>query len=97
MKVNIWYDRLNSLMQDTVSCNFFKSHTVPVEAWRYPGERGVDLLTRVFNTSWERERMPEEWRRSVLIPVFKNKADVQRDKADEPYTEAERERVVEAC
>ncbi|KAK3572536.1 hypothetical protein QTP86_034561, partial [Hemibagrus guttatus] len=31
----------------------------------------------LFNRVLESERMPEEWRRSVLVPIFKNKGDVQ--------------------
>ena len=37
----------------------------------------VGLLTRLFNKILESERMPEEWRLSVLVPIFKNKGDVQ--------------------
>ncbi|KAI5609640.1 hypothetical protein C0J50_12105 [Silurus asotus] len=48
-----------------------------VEAWRCLGEMAVEFLTRLFNRILEGERMPEEWRRSVLVPIFKNKEDVQ--------------------
>ena len=48
----------------------------PVEAWRCLGKMAVEFLTRLFNTILESERMPEEWRRSVLVPIFKNKGDV---------------------
>ncbi|MFY0383419.1 RNA-directed DNA polymerase, partial [Bacillus sp. YIM B13582] len=50
---------------------------IPVEAWRCLGEMAVEFLTRLFNRILEGERMPEEWRRSVLVPIFKNKGDVQ--------------------
>lgn len=64
MNINIRYDHELSYARYLI---ISLSH-IPVEAWRYPGERGVDLLTRVFNTSWESERMPEERRRGILIP-----------------------------
>ena len=34
-------------------------------------------MTRIFNKVSESERMPEEWRRSVLVPINKNKGDIQ--------------------
>ncbi len=37
----------------------------------------VGWLTRLFNGILEGERMPDEWRKSVLVPIFKNKGDVQ--------------------
>uniref|UniRef100_A0A8C4T634 ribonuclease H n=1 Tax=Erpetoichthys calabaricus TaxID=27687 RepID=A0A8C4T634_ERPCA len=52
-------------------------HDIPMEAWRCLGEMAVKFLTRLFNGILESERMPEEWRRSVLVPIFKNKGDVQ--------------------
>ncbi|KAK3538868.1 hypothetical protein QTP86_018772 [Hemibagrus guttatus] len=50
---------------------------IPVEAWKCLGEAAVEFLTSLFNRVLESERMPEEWRRSVLVPIFKNKGDVQ--------------------
>ncbi|KAF7651214.1 hypothetical protein LDENG_00113870 [Lucifuga dentata] len=50
---------------------------IPVEVWKCLGEVAVEFLTRLFNEILESERMPEEWRRSVLVPIFKNKGDVQ--------------------
>ncbi|KAI5606596.1 hypothetical protein C0J50_2095 [Silurus asotus] len=50
---------------------------IPVKAWRCLGEMAVEFLTRLFNRILEGERMPEEWRRSVLVPIFKHKGDVQ--------------------
>ncbi|KAK3530967.1 hypothetical protein QTP70_007276 [Hemibagrus guttatus] len=49
---------------------------IPVEVWKCLGE-AVEFLTSLFNRVLESERMPEEWRRSVLVPIFKNKGDVQ--------------------
>ncbi|KAK3547330.1 hypothetical protein QTP86_018921, partial [Hemibagrus guttatus] len=49
---------------------------IPVEIWKCLGEAAVGFLTSLFNRVLESERMPEEWR-SVLVPIFKNKGDVQ--------------------
>ena len=50
---------------------------IPVEAWNCLGELAIDFLTRLFNKIFKDERMPDEWRRSVLVPIFKNIGDVQ--------------------
>ncbi|KAK3524731.1 hypothetical protein QTP86_001890 [Hemibagrus guttatus] len=50
---------------------------IPVEVWKCLGEAAVEFLASLFNRVLENERMPEEWRRSVLVPIFKNKGDVQ--------------------
>ncbi|KAK3550697.1 hypothetical protein QTP70_002387 [Hemibagrus guttatus] len=49
----------------------------PVEVWKCLGEAAVEFLASLFNRVLESEKMPEEWRRSVLVPIFKNKGDVQ--------------------
>ena len=49
---------------------------IPVEAWKCLGELAIHFPARLFNKILEDERMPDEWRRSVLIPIFKNKGDV---------------------
>ena len=50
---------------------------LPVEVWKCMGKMGIEFLTRLFNRLLMGERMPEEWRRSVLIPIYKNKGDAQ--------------------
>ncbi|KAK3515930.1 hypothetical protein QTP86_004742, partial [Hemibagrus guttatus] len=50
---------------------------IPVEVWKCLGEAAVEFLNSFINRVLESERMPEEWRRSVLVPIFKNKGDVQ--------------------
>ena len=51
---------------------------IPVEVWKCLGESALKFLTKLYSRTMESERMPEEWRDSVLIPIFKNKGDVQR-------------------
>ena len=54
-----------------------KVGNTPIEAWIGLGEIAVDFLTTVFNKILESEKMPEKWRNSVLVPIFRNKGDVQ--------------------
>ena len=49
---------------------------LPVEVWKCTGEMGIKFLTRLFNQLLVSEH-PEEWRRSVFIPIYKNKGDTQ--------------------
>ncbi|KAK3540053.1 hypothetical protein QTP70_023811 [Hemibagrus guttatus] len=49
---------------------------IPVEVWKCLGEAAVEFLTSLFNRVLESEWMPGEWR-SVFVPIFKNKGDVQ--------------------
>ena len=50
---------------------------IPVEVWTRLGEMGLDFLVRLFNYLLNGKEMPKEWRRSVLVPVYKNKGDAQ--------------------
>ena len=50
---------------------------IPVEVWKCLAESALKFLTKLYNRTMESERMPEEWRDSVLIPIFKNNGDVQ--------------------
>ena len=40
------------------------------------GTYGVTYLTKLFNYILQKEEMPKEWRRSVLVPIYKNKGDI---------------------
>ena len=48
---------------------------LPVEVWKCMGEMGIKFLTKPFNRPLVSDWMPEKWRRSVFIPIYKNKGD----------------------
>ena len=50
---------------------------LPVEVWKCMGKIEIKFLTRLFNRLLMGKRMPEEWRKNVLIPIYKNKGDAQ--------------------
>ena len=50
---------------------------IPVEAWRALGGEGVDIVHQLIREIMEKEVIPEKWRESTLIPIFKEKGDIQ--------------------
>ncbi|GJR38483.1 retrovirus-related pol polyprotein LINE-1 [Tanacetum coccineum] len=50
---------------------------IPIEAWRSLGAEGISWLTILFNKIFTSGKMPEEWRLSDIIPIFKNKGNAQ--------------------
>ena len=48
---------------------------LPVEIWKCIEKIGIKFLIRLLNKLLVGERMPKEWRRSVLILIYTNKAD----------------------
>jgi Reverse transcriptase (RNA-dependent DNA polymerase) len=50
---------------------------IPIEIWRCLGDIAIVWLTKLFNTIFRSNKMPDEWRRSILVPIFKNKGDIQ--------------------
>jgi hypothetical protein len=50
---------------------------IPIEVWRCLGDITIVWLTKLFNTIFQSNKMPDEWRRSILVPIFKNKGDIQ--------------------
>jgi hypothetical protein len=49
---------------------------IPIEVWRTLGDVAIVWITKLFNLIFRSNKMPDEWRRSILIPIFKNKGDV---------------------
>ena len=50
---------------------------LPVEVWKCIGEMEIKFLNILFNRLLLGERMLKKWRRSVLIPFYKNKGEAQ--------------------
>ena len=53
------------------------SDNIPAEAWKCLGRTGVEKLRHLFNGILETEKIPDEWRWSTLVPIYKNKGDIQ--------------------
>jgi len=50
---------------------------IPIKVWRCLGEMEVGWLTNLFNKIWLTKKMPNEWRKSTLVPLYENKGDIQ--------------------
>ncbi|VFQ62516.1 unnamed protein product [Cuscuta campestris] len=50
---------------------------IPVEFWKHAGCGAWVWLTKLFNVIFRTTRMPDEWRESLLVPLFKGKDDIQ--------------------
>jgi hypothetical protein len=50
---------------------------IPIEVWRGLRDIAIVWLTKLFNLIFQANKMPKEWRWSILVPIFKNKGDVQ--------------------
>uniref|UniRef100_A0A183GWI8 Reverse transcriptase domain-containing protein n=1 Tax=Heligmosomoides polygyrus TaxID=6339 RepID=A0A183GWI8_HELPZ len=48
---------------------------VPVEAWKVLGDLGVNWLTQFLNRITKKGKMPDDWRKSTIVPIFKQKGD----------------------
>jgi hypothetical protein len=45
----------------------------PIEVWRGLRDIAIVWLTKFFNLIFRANKMPEEWKRSILVSIFKNK------------------------
>ncbi|VDO77762.1 unnamed protein product [Heligmosomoides polygyrus] len=44
---------------------------VPAEAWKVLGDLGINWLTQFLNRITKEGRMPDDWRNSTIVPIFK--------------------------
>ncbi|KAL5579384.1 hypothetical protein UlMin_011826 [Ulmus minor] len=50
---------------------------IPIEAWKCLREVEIQWLTRLFNRILESRKMPNLWRHSIVVPIYKNKGNIQ--------------------
>ena len=50
---------------------------IPIEVSKCLGDVGICWLMNLFNKILSSNKMPNEWRRITLIPIYKNKGDIQ--------------------
>ncbi|WMV36648.1 hypothetical protein MTR67_030033 [Solanum verrucosum] len=50
---------------------------IPVDFWKSTDKAGIEWLTGLFNVIFKTAKMPDEWRWSTMVPLYKNKGDIQ--------------------
>jgi hypothetical protein len=45
---------------------------IPIEVWRSLEDIAIVWLTKLFNLIFRSNKMPDKWRWSILVPIFKN-------------------------
>lgn len=50
---------------------------IPIEAWKCMGDDGLSWLTKLFNKILRTKKIPDEWRKNIMVPIYKNKGDIQ--------------------
>jgi hypothetical protein len=49
---------------------------ISIEVWRCLGDIAIVWLIKLFNIIFRSNKMPDEWGRSILVPILKNKGDI---------------------
>ena len=70
-----------------------ESDDLPMEAWIALENKGVEFLVNFFNRLLRGKKMPDEWRKSVLVLCTKAKetsrnVEITGDQVDEPHNES---------
>jgi hypothetical protein len=50
---------------------------IPIKVLKCLGDIAIVWLTKLFNHIFRSKKIPDEWRRSTVVPIFKNKGDIQ--------------------
>ena len=53
------------------------SYDIPIEAWKCLGEVEELWLTRLLNKILMTKKMLDEWKISVVVPIYKNNGNIQ--------------------
>ena len=64
-------------LKGTKSGKAVGSDDIPAEVWKCLGWLGVVTICKLFNSIMITETIPSAWRDSVLVPIFKEKGDIQ--------------------
>jgi len=48
---------------------------LPAEIFKKGGDAMITWMQGIFNTAWKEGRIPDDWGKAVICPVFKNKGD----------------------
>ena len=48
---------------------------LPIDLIKHLGESGLDMMHEILKRVWDEEQMPEEWKKSEIVPIYMQKGD----------------------
>ena len=48
------------------------THKIPVELIKAGGRTSRSEIHKIITSVWNKEEMPEEWKESIIVPIYKN-------------------------
>ena len=73
----IRYEEVENALKKMKDGKAVGADEIPIEVWKVLGREGLGWLTKLFNKMLRGDKMPDEWRVSHLVPLYKGKGDVQ--------------------
>lgn len=68
---------VESVLKKTKNRKAVGPNQIPAEVWKACGAFSITWLTVLFNRILVKGKMPDTWRRSVIVPIYKQKGNVQ--------------------
>lgn len=62
---------VRSALQSLANGKTAGSDNIPIELIKEGGEEAVKVITKLCNKIWQNKVWPEDWKRSIFIPLFK--------------------------
>ena len=66
---------VEAVIERSRNCKATGTDCIPNEIYKAGSVGTVKALTMIFNTSYKTGKIPQEWGRSVICPIYKNKGD----------------------
>ena len=58
------------------NCKTMGPDNVSMKVQKCLGDNGISWLTKLFNEMMKSKNLPDEWRKSTLLSIYKNKVDI---------------------
>jgi hypothetical protein len=69
----ISYEELEAAIENSKNRKSEGLDSIPMELWKYSGEKMKILLLHFFINLWKQGRVPKEWETALMINIYKKK------------------------
>lgn len=73
----IWESKAKETLKRIDNSKAVGPNNIPIELWKCLEGKDISWLTKLVNEIMRSNKMLDEWRRSILIPIYKHKGDIQ--------------------